>query len=135
LAGILTKWEKWWYPAYSVNLNPQGGVYSESSGLSPASSYGPNLSTGTWYHVVYFYDGSKIGMYVNTVPYDHKSVKGQPISNQGNVIIGWTNVAFKGAIDEVRIYNRALSACEVCELCRAYWTKAQCNNCTDCSGN
>lgn len=39
---------------------------------------------------------------------------------------------FNGKIDEVRIYNRALTACEICERCLEYKDSDFCNNCTPC---
>jgi len=35
---------------------------------------------------------------------------------------------FDGKIDEVRIYNRALTACEICERCLEYKDSDFCNN-------
>jgi prepilin-type N-terminal cleavage/methylation domain-containing protein len=95
---------------------------------------------GQWYHIVVTHDyiSKQIVFYANglslgTVTHIDNVL---PVSNKTFKIS--SNVAnnhFKGYIDEARIYNRALSACEVCGECRRFQSKASCNNCTNCAGN
>jgi len=69
---------------------------------------------GVWYHVVGTYDHQHMKIYVNG------KLKGlndrtdvMPL-NENNTVVGfWNNDFFPGLIDEVRIYNRALSIEEV----------------------
>ena len=75
------------------------------------------LSAGVWHHVVQTYDGATNRLYVDG---------GAPVSGTGtlidtanNLLIGsWntTSEFFNGKIDEVRIYDRALTATEVTAL-------------------
>ncbi|WP_270888226.1 LamG-like jellyroll fold domain-containing protein [Pedococcus sp. 5OH_020] len=74
------------------------------------------LPVGTWSHVASTYDGVTHRLYVNglqvaAVPRSGKiGTSAKPLRIGGNTIAGeW----FSGAIDEVRVYNRALSAAEV----------------------
>jgi hypothetical protein len=68
------------------------------------------------------WDGSMRTVYINGVP-DGTNGDPQPRSdNRGNVAIGRPGAVnilyFNGRIDEVRIYNRALSTTEVRSLTR-----------------
>jgi len=72
----------------------------------------------TWYHVVGTYDGATINIYVN-------GVKGTPYSKTGSIIFGANTYIgrgtyngglayhFNGLIDDVRIYNYALTSEQV----------------------
>lgn len=78
------------------------------------------MSTGKWYHVVATYNGSVINLYVNGVP-DGTLNSAAGITNPtGNFEIGRytysSNLWFNGTLDDVRVYNRALSASEIQQL-------------------
>ena len=67
----------------------------------------------TWYHVAYTYDGSNLRLYVNGVVVNSLAVSGTLKVNTRPVNIGadgGTQKFFKGAIDQARIYNSALTA-------------------------
>ena len=79
----------------------------------------------TWYHIVATYDGSYMRMYVNGVedtggdfPVSLTgSINVAPASTQiGRDEVSGTSGCFPGTIDEVRIYNHALTAAEVKQL-------------------
>lgn len=85
---------------------------------SPASAA---IATGKWYHAVGVYDGSNIRLYI-----DGQEVS-PPTSQTGSITaaINLFNIGrdpanttrlWDGLIDDVRIYNRALSADEVWKL-------------------
>ncbi|MFH1571494.1 MAG: LamG domain-containing protein [Gemmatimonadota bacterium] len=75
----------------------------------------------TWYHVAMTYDGSELRLYVNGILDGVRSVSGalittgQPVRIGGGAPGAWSPLYFQGQIDEVRIYDRALSAAEVIE--------------------
>jgi hypothetical protein len=78
----------------------------------------------TWMHVAATYDGATIKMYVNGVLNVTRASTGPLTTNSLPFVIGATsdgNTArvFPGAIDDARIYNRALSASEVAALAGA----------------
>jgi len=69
-----------------------------------------------WYHVVGTYDLSKLRIYVNGKFENDLDLTGSISSNNYHTIIGDRSAldrSFTGSIDEVRIYNRALSAEEI----------------------
>jgi hypothetical protein len=80
------------------------------------------LSTQQWVHAALVYDGSELRLYQNAVlvgsqaqsgALDTDSGLGVAIGNQPS---GAGSKPFDGLIDEVRIYNRALSAAELAAL-------------------
>jgi parallel beta-helix repeat protein len=75
-----------------------------------------NLADNIWYHVVGVYDGSYIRIYINGVEEGTPVAQGNPSSSYETLQIGSSqkeNRWGKWIIDEVKIYNRALSAEEI----------------------
>jgi chitodextrinase len=101
------------------------GLFANSDTATPAALTalpaqdvvrGPNrLAKFAWTHLAATYDGATLRLYVNGV--QSASVPGtgamtsstQPLRIGGNSLSQW----FRGRIDDVRIYNRALSASEI----------------------
>lgn len=80
-----------------------------------------------WYHVVGTYDGSSIKLYVNGSLINSIAASGSMKDYGSNLFIGrqrnkseYYNTTYyvPGSIDDVRIYNRALSATEISNLYR-----------------
>ena len=64
-----------------------------------------------WHHVVAIYNGSDMSLYVDGVLEDHKTLTGYTISHIGDDLkIGGS---YNGMIDDVRLYNYALTTEEV----------------------
>ncbi|MHC4620384.1 MAG: RHS repeat-associated core domain-containing protein [Planctomycetota bacterium] len=83
------------------------------------SSY--SLSTDSWYHIVATYDGGVITLYVNGSNNGSRSDAPSSIDYDGlPLYLGRLSCAayypFSGALDDVRIYDRALSSDEVVSL-------------------
>ncbi|MHC4213476.1 MAG: LamG-like jellyroll fold domain-containing protein, partial [Planctomycetota bacterium] len=81
------------------------------------------IVAGTWQHTAVTGDGSSYQLYVNGVPVTGSFVSGSynsPSASTANMRIGtWnhsTGREFKGSMDEVAVFNRALSAEEIVEL-------------------
>ena len=78
------------------------------------------ISTGTWYHVACTWDGSTMRIYINGAESVNGSQSGLvPAANTSPLYIGQfggNTDRFDGLIDDVRVYNRALSAQEVADL-------------------
>jgi hypothetical protein len=93
-------------PAGYVNV---GG--SDMSVVSPAV-----LPLNTWTHVATTYGGGAMRIYVNGVLRATRSLTGTMPASTGSLRIGGNSVwgeYFAGAIDEVRVYNRALTEAEI----------------------
>lgn len=125
------------YEFYQSNNNVVFRTRSVS-GNRDLSSAG-TITSGTWTHIVATWDGATKKIFINGSQDNNTQAQPAPIySTTGKLTIGayaTTAYPFSGYIDEVRIYSRAISACEVCEQCRRFQSKASCNNCTNCSGS
>lgn len=110
-----------------------------ASGGSKDLTSATTIGNDTWTHIVATWDGVTKKIFINGTQDVNTQTQSAPIySTTGKLVIGaYANGSypFAGTIDEVRIYGRDLTACEVCEQCRRFQSKASCNNCTNCSGN
>jgi hypothetical protein len=90
----------------------QGAVYQADT---------VKLHTGIWYHCVYTFDGMKSRIYINGKLKKEGYATLSYASNSFDLYIGRNASSqypyyFNGAIDEVRIYDRALSANAINQL-------------------
>ena len=72
-----------------------------------------------WHHVVFTYDGATRRLYLDGIQAASNAVTGNIATSANPLYIGeqTENIfPFNGAIDDVRIYNRALSYAEVLQL-------------------
>lgn len=77
------------------------------------------LTTNAWQHVAATYDGAFMRIYVNGVEVANKPQTGTIDASTAPVVIGRNAVssaAFQGGIDEIALYNRALSANEIRDI-------------------
>jgi len=76
------------------------------------------LKTGQWQHIAGVYDGSRIRVYVNGAEKASRIVSGKIDTNSKPIwiakgrVVGMTN-SFKGSVDNVRIYKKALTSTEI----------------------
>jgi len=119
-------------PYYQYHLGVAGNQFSTgpaSFGFDVAVggvSYGawttPNFWVpNNWYHLVGAYDGTTVKLYVNGLLVASKPASGVMQDYGKDVYIGRfgnLNSYLPGLVDDVRIYNRALSATEVMEQYR-----------------
>jgi hypothetical protein len=107
--------------AYFLNASNDGGALKPAGGgtLNGAVTYvtaANALPVNAWSHLALTYDGTALRLYVNGALVTSQARTGAvqttttPVRIGGNVPYG---EFFQGAIDEVRIYNRALSAAEI----------------------
>lgn len=79
------------------------------------------LTVGTWTHVAGTWDGTTWRIYWNGV-LDNSAVNTGPVATTRNVYIGAVDINgspgqyWSGRVDDVRIYNRALSAAEIAAI-------------------
>ncbi|MFH0796185.1 MAG: LamG domain-containing protein [Candidatus Omnitrophota bacterium] len=81
--------------------------------------YGPKVDNNAWNHVVYVYNGEEEMWYLNGVEVASSPYDGLP-RGPAAITIGWGYTTpeyyhFNGIIDEVRIYQRALTDKEIQE--------------------
>jgi hypothetical protein len=100
-------------------------LYAANSALRPAVDLGNyqvsapsgTTATNTWTHVAATYDGSVARLYVNGVQVSARTGVPNVPTSSGSLRIGgttlWAGEWFNGFIDELRIYNRALSQADI----------------------
>ncbi|MGB3072857.1 MAG: LamG domain-containing protein, partial [Candidatus Moraniibacteriota bacterium] len=93
------------FDVYNGGESPMGGA-----SLS-------RIDDGLWHLVTGTYDGSNVRIYVDGNQENAVSMTGPAYSRTYPVQVGGecdgNNLFWDGAVDEVRIYNRALSAAEI----------------------
>ncbi len=94
---------------FRVNQNTSHNTYK----LFSKSSY--PLDGNTWVHLVGVYNRAQVQIYFNGNLENNRSGPAKIISNTDNLKIGGPDLSryFNGTIDEVRIWNRALSPEEI----------------------
>jgi len=111
--------DSWWFELYSNRLSFWASF--EDFGLSGTSA-GISISEGSWKHVVGTYDSSDGSqkIYVNGKLHGSDTYSGTIMESSKPIYIGkahsengYGKYYFNGSIDEVRIWNRSLSADEV----------------------
>jgi hypothetical protein len=103
------------------------GLYATTDTLGPSASINvgtdehargaDGLPANVWTHLAATYDGLTERLFVNGLEVSSRAVGGVVAASVGPLSIGgnaqWLEENFAGLIDEVRIYNRALSAAEI----------------------
>ncbi len=106
----------------------QGRPFTETKFAN--GGHGPMISSGEWHHVAGTYDGTKMQLYIDGEPEGNPMMHKGAISKMGPesfVAIGSEDGRlsdsslvgkryFRGNIDDVGIFNRALSASEIAAI-------------------
>ncbi len=104
--------------AYGINfITNNFQVYT--SGASGIQAFTYNLPAQQWTHICGVISGSPTALYVNGALFGTAGSGGGVSSITDHLWIGSSNAAteiFNGKVDDVRIYNRALSASEIAAL-------------------
>jgi len=95
------------------NLPTVGGTWTSGN---QNTSGGTGLAVNTWAHLAATFDGATVRLYVNGVQVASQAQTTPLATTTGTLQIGgdaYPGEFFAGRIDEVRIYNRALTAAEI----------------------
>ncbi len=99
----------------NTNINrPEAEVYV--SGATRLVNGTSTLPIGSWSHLAATYDGATLRLYLNGAQVAQLAQSGSILTSNSPLRIGGNSVwgeYFNGLIDEVRVYNRALSAAEI----------------------
>ncbi len=103
-----------------ANTDTSGPVAYTALASSPAAptwaSTTTKLTANTWTHLAVSYDSTTLRLYVNGVQAGTRVQTGAMVTSTGALRIGGNSIwgeYFAGLIDEVRVYNRALTATEI----------------------
>lgn len=115
---ILSKGENY-SSAWDHTTTPKPGISFYDGTYWHNSISTSSYAANTWYHVVATYNKRNLTVYVNGVSNNTVFASEVPVTNTDPFCIGAANVSsdfFKGSIDDVRIYNRALAPSEITKL-------------------
>ena len=105
------------YYLYASSSNARGPAGGGFIGGSDQIVYGgTSLQAKTWTHLAVTSDGTTQRLYVNGVQVASRAQSGTMPVSTGAMRIGGNSIwgeYFKGRIDEVRVYNRALTASQI----------------------
>ncbi|MCP9338633.1 DUF6701 domain-containing protein [Stutzerimonas xanthomarina] len=118
LMSILSKDEN-----YEFHLNPDGTVNWWWQTTGPTSTVHFNsekeLEIGAWNHVLIRYTPGDQRIFINGAEAGKATFSGTPVANTDPLQLGWDQLAgryFDGELDELRIYDGALSDSEIAVL-------------------
>ena len=100
-----------WSSAENINFSVEDTI-----GVDQSATFTDGVLDTNWHHIVGVMNGSNIRVYVDTVVGDIQgSISTVSNSSANPIEIGATNGGqfFNGQIDEVRVYNRALSVSDI----------------------
>jgi hypothetical protein len=106
------------YALYGNDSAPKPSAYlrDAENRVTHGSSGAAGLDVNVWTHLAATYDGAMLRLFVNGVEASRQPVTGSIMRSSNPLRVGGNAVwgeYFAGVIDEVRIYNRALSQAEV----------------------
>lgn len=105
------------YALYAEDAVDRPAAYVNFGGTDRAAAGTTKLAVNTWAHIAMTYDGAALRIYQNGALVRTVNMTGNIINGAGPLRIGgnasWTNEFFAGLIDDVRVYNRALTLAEV----------------------
>lgn len=99
--------------------NTYAGISGNAHGNFSVADGGQHFPPNIWYHIVYTSNSSTKNFYVNGLLSITRTNSVQPFSTTANLQIGkrWNDTEhYKGAFDEVRLYNKRLTAAEIYTL-------------------
>ena len=101
------------YAAEGSGTPPAGHVLVNNTDTGTAN--GNPLNTGQWAFLTATYDGTTLSTFVNGVLVDQANVSGSITKTSDPLRIGgdWSGEMFSGLIDNVRIYNTALTSSQI----------------------
>jgi hypothetical protein len=102
------------YSSNNDNGRPSGRARVNGSNVLVNGT--SRLTTSVWTHLATTFDGSNLRLYVNGALVGTRSASGTILTTTNPLRIGGSSALgrwFRGRIDEVRVYNRALSASEI----------------------
>ncbi|MEK6796308.1 MAG: LamG-like jellyroll fold domain-containing protein [Spirochaetota bacterium] len=120
-SGILMRWVPGSDVGYGILYRSAGNgfrfvVNSDDKKSVLVQTEKEQILPGVWYHLAATYDGKTLILYLNGKPLSKAASLSVP-EVKGPVYLGkagpWAKTGLRGAVDDVRIYGRALSSAEV----------------------
>lgn len=114
---LVSKGGGWNRAGFFSTIYSSGNLrFGMGNGAAEVTADNGGFTTDTWYHIVMTYDGTTMRAYSNGILLPNTNTNSYSYGNDFPVSIGRSdnnNIPFNGLLDEVRIYERALSAVEI----------------------
>ncbi|MCA9131774.1 MAG: cadherin domain-containing protein, partial [Planctomycetales bacterium] len=107
------------YALYVSDDKSLPGVYINLGGWDLNATANQSLPLDTWSHLAATYDGSQLKLFVNGKQVAQLAARGSLVTSNSPLRFGGNSVwgeYFQGEMDEVRLYNSALSAADIARL-------------------
>jgi hypothetical protein len=104
------------YALYANDSVPRPAGYVSIASVDRSAIGTSGLPLNTWTHLAFTYGGGMLRLYVNGVQVGTRAITGNVRMSAETLTIGGNSVWgewFNGTIDEVRLYNRELTAAEI----------------------
>jgi hypothetical protein len=104
------------YALYAHTSSQGPSVHISTGGSEPRARSATAIGNSTWTHLAGTYDGSTLRLYVNGALAVSQAATGPIAASTGALRIGGNNIWsewFQGLIDDVRLYDHALTATEI----------------------
>ncbi|MGH8510415.1 MAG: LamG-like jellyroll fold domain-containing protein, partial [Gammaproteobacteria bacterium] len=112
---VVHKEDNQYYLMAGSDRDTPAGAANSTTGRNKVYAPSP-LSVNTWAHLAVTYDGANVRLYINGNEVASQPQTGAFTTSTGALRIGGTQAYgefFQGRIDEIRVYNRTLSAAEI----------------------
>ncbi|MCX6153179.1 MAG: DUF6531 domain-containing protein [Candidatus Kapabacteria bacterium] len=117
--GQMPLYNSYTITTYPVNSDTKAAAYFQSNSSNQAS-IGTNILTNHWEHVVTSWDGANINIYCNGKFKGTTAWTGNIVYNSNPLLFARQAMDYseywRGSLDDIRIYNRALTPSEVTAL-------------------
>jgi hypothetical protein len=104
------------YGLYANDNAPRPAVTMAIAGIDRSATGASSVPLNAWTHLAATYDGTTLRLYVNGVEALSRAQTGNMTASTNPLRIGGNGVwseYFNGLVDDVRIYNRALTSAEI----------------------
>jgi len=103
------------------SVTAQCSITTYEGGLTYIEGDVGGIMVGNWYHIACTYDGTGVSIYVDGELQNSVSLSGTLRMSSQQIFAGANpagppNAFYNGAIDDIRIWNRALSASEIQDM-------------------
>lgn len=100
--------------AFNIAVGANRKIYYQKPGITAIVNSSITINSSNWYHIVAVQSGShNAKLFINGNNVTNFDADFAPEPNSRNLLIGAGQGYFKGQIDDIRIYNRALNENEI----------------------
>jgi len=124
---------------FLISWNHQAATFRSAAGLKVGTNWYPasfgTLTSGTWTHLAATYDGENLRAYKDgSLVTENSDMSGPASGSAYNMMIAkhsMNDQFFEGSVDEVRIFDYAMSASDIQDLYDCHPADSDCSGCVE----